>query len=121
MSSAEVEHWLDVDRFEDCDQDRLPIVTRLNPWIAARARTGRSGSSDLVSVHETPAPAQVAAACGIEKGTPVVARHQLLRLDDEPAELVGTYYPTEIARGSALAEMKKIKGRLSLAYRAERR
>ena len=80
------------------------------PWITDYARRGKRGASELISVAETPAPAQVGLAFGVAKGTPVVTRHQLLRLDDEPAELVWTYYPTEIARGTALAEPRRIKG-----------
>lgn len=80
------------------------------PWITDHASRGRQGSSDLISVGEVPAPAQVAAVFGIEKGARVVERHQLLKLDDEPAELVWTYYPTDIARGTALAKPKKMKG-----------
>ncbi|GAA0529076.1 GntR family transcriptional regulator [Paractinoplanes ferrugineus] len=80
------------------------------PWITDHANQGRRGSSDLISVGETPAPAQVAAAFGIDKGTAVVTRHQLLKLDGEPAELVWLYYPVEIARGTPLAEQKKFTG-----------
>lgn len=80
------------------------------PWITDHANQGRRGSSDLISVGEVPAPAQVAAAFGTKKGAPVVARHQLLKLDGEPAELVWTYYPVDIARGTPLTEPKKIKG-----------
>jgi GntR family transcriptional regulator len=79
-------------------------------WITAHASQGRSGSSELRFVRETPAPAEVAAAYGIETGTPTVTRHQLLMLDGEPAELVWSYYTTDIARGTRLAEAKKIRG-----------
>jgi GntR family transcriptional regulator len=37
-------------------------------------------------------------------------REQILLLDGEPAELVKSYYPVEIARGTAIAEQKKIRG-----------
>ncbi len=39
-----------------------------------------------------------------------VLRRQLLSYDGEPAELVKSYYPAEIARGTALAEPRKIRG-----------
>jgi GntR family transcriptional regulator len=101
---------------------RQPVVVRAShyplpastgepyPWISDAASRGRRGSIELRWVGEAPAPAQVAAAFGIERGTPVVVRHQLLLLDDEPAELVWHHYPMDIARGSRLTENRKIKG-----------
>lgn len=80
------------------------------PWISDNAAKGRPARIDLRSVGEVPAPAQVAAAFGIERDAPVVCRHMLLCLADEPAELLWSYYPTEIARGTELAENRKIKG-----------
>ena len=37
-------------------------------------------------------------------------RRQLLFIDDEPAELATSYYPTHLARGTALAEQRRIRG-----------
>ncbi|MEU7903910.1 UTRA domain-containing protein [Actinoplanes sp. NPDC049118] len=51
-----------------------------------------------------------ASAFGLAEGDPVMLRHQLLLLDDEPAELVWSYYPVEVARGTVLAESRRIKG-----------
>lgn len=34
----------------------------------------------------------------------------MLLIDDEPAELVSSYYPLEIARGTAIARRQRIKG-----------
>jgi len=101
---------------------RVPVVIRashyprpagkgeLYPWMTDHATRGKVGSTQLISVGEEPAPAQVASAYGIERGTPVVVRHQLLLLDGEPAELVWNYYTTEVARGSHLSEERKIRG-----------
>ncbi|GAB3140426.1 GntR family transcriptional regulator [Micromonospora sonneratiae] len=80
------------------------------PWITDPYRRDRRGSSQLLAVGERPAPAQVAAAFGIATGDPVVMRHQLLLLDDEPAELVWLYFPVELARGTPLANPHKIQG-----------
>jgi GntR family transcriptional regulator len=101
---------------------RQPVVVRAShypaaapqgesyPWISDNARRGRLGSVDLRWVAERPAPAQVASAFGVEVHSLVVGRHQLLLLDEEPAELVWSYYPVDIARGTRLAEPKKIRG-----------
>ncbi|GAB1643966.1 GntR family transcriptional regulator [Krasilnikovia sp. MM14-A1259] len=102
--------------------DRRPLVVRAShypqpaspgepyPWISENAAGGRSGSSTLIEVGERPAPAQVAAAFGIAPEDPVVLRHQLLLLDDRPAELVWSHYPVDIARGTDLADHRRIKG-----------
>ncbi|MEV4625475.1 UTRA domain-containing protein [Micromonospora sp. NPDC049523] len=58
------------------------------PWVNDPSRNGQTGSSQLIAVDERPAPMQVAAAFGINKGEPVVMRHQSLLLDGEPVELV---------------------------------
>jgi GntR family transcriptional regulator len=101
---------------------RQPITVRANhysaaapagrpyPWISDHASRGRQAAIELLSVGEQKAPAQVAAAFGIDTETLVVVRHQLLLLDGEPAELVWSYYPVEIARGTRLAERRKIPG-----------
>ncbi len=80
------------------------------PWLTDTTRRDRVASIDLLAVGECPAPAQVAAAYGVEKGDSVVYRNLLLKLDGEPAELVWSYYRPEIAQGTALAEPNKIKG-----------
>jgi GntR family transcriptional regulator len=79
-------------------------------WITEADRRGRRGHSELLDVAEIPAPRAVAAVFGLYADDLVVARHQLLRLDDEPAELVWSYYTTDVARGTALAEPRLIKG-----------
>ena len=101
---------------------RQPIVVRANhypaaapagqpyPWISDFASRGRQPTIELLSVGEQKAPSQVAAAFGVDTETLVVVRHQLLLLDGEPAELVWSYYPADIARGTRLAERRKIPG-----------
>jgi len=102
--------------------DRQPLVVRAGhypspaaarqpyPWISEAAGRGRAASTKLISVGEQPAPARVAAAFSLATSTPVVVRHQLRLLDGEPAELVWSYYPTEIARGTALAASRRLRG-----------
>ncbi|MER7761881.1 GntR family transcriptional regulator [Streptomyces sp. NPDC097619] len=80
------------------------------PWLAETARHGGRASVTLLDVRPAPAPADVAAALGLPGGTRVHVRSQLLTLDDEPVELVTSYYPSEIARDTPLAQAKKIRG-----------
>jgi GntR family transcriptional regulator len=80
------------------------------PWISENTGPGRSASVELRFVGEVPAPAQVAAALGVQREAMVVSRHELLLLDGEPAELVWHYYRADVARGTRLAENRKIRG-----------
>ena len=44
-----------------------------------------------------------------ENGTAIV-RQQLLSHDGDPVELVSSYYPPDLAQGTALTEARKIRG-----------
>lgn len=79
-------------------------------WITVAAGRSQHGTSRLLDVGEVPAPAQVAAAIGIDPGTPVVRRRQLLLLDGQPVELVHAYYPTDLARDTPLADRRRLRG-----------
>ncbi|RAO26446.1 hypothetical protein PSN13_06474 [Micromonospora saelicesensis] len=79
-------------------------------WITAAAERGQRGAYRLLDVAEVPAPVQVATAFSIDPGEPVVRRAQIGTIDGEPVELVHTYYPTDLARGTALAVKRLIKG-----------
>jgi DNA-binding GntR family transcriptional regulator len=79
-------------------------------WSADAAAHGRRGTQRILHAGEVPAPSEVARVLRIPEGEPVVVRRRLILLDDEPNELTDTYYPTEIARGTALSGTAKIKG-----------
>jgi GntR family transcriptional regulator len=79
-------------------------------WIAEAQRKGMTATSELLDVEEVAPPATVAEALGIAQGETAILRRQLLKLDGEPAELVENYYPIDIARGTPIAEGKKVKG-----------
>ncbi|MFF0381678.1 GntR family transcriptional regulator [Streptomyces sp. NPDC004286] len=79
-------------------------------WLTEAAKLGARPDSSLLDVRETSAPADVAAALRIARGETVLLREQILTLDDEPVELVKSYYPMAIARGTAITEKRKIRG-----------
>lgn len=79
-------------------------------WLTEAEKQGLHASSELVSVDEVTPPADVRELMGLGKDDVAVRRVQVLSLDGEPAELVKTYYPVELARGTVLAEPRKIKG-----------
>jgi GntR family transcriptional regulator len=79
-------------------------------WIAEAERHGRAGRSDLLFVGEVTPPADVRAAMGLAEDGTAMERRQVMYLDDEPCELVKSYYPMDLARDTAMAVKRKIKG-----------
>ncbi|MFF8813317.1 GntR family transcriptional regulator [Streptomyces pactum] len=79
-------------------------------WISEAAAHQARGSARLLDVAEVTPPTDVAAALRLPEGGTAVLRAQVLLLDDEPVELVKSYYPMELARGTALTARRRIKG-----------
>jgi GntR family transcriptional regulator len=94
-------------------------------WSAEATRHGGVGTQRLLEVAELVPAAEVTEALRLESGTPVVLRRRMMLLDDRPVELTNSYYPASIARGTGLAESRKIRGGAvsllaELGYRASR-
>lgn len=80
-------------------------------WISeAAAGHQAGGSSRLLDVTEIRPPADVAEALRLPENGTALLRAQVLLLDGEPVELVKSYYPLELARGTAMMDRRKIKG-----------
>lgn len=79
-------------------------------WTEESAKRGHQGDQKLTFAGEISAPPEVAEVFGIDEGAAVVARERVITLDGEPIELTNTYYPAAIAAGTALADLRKIKG-----------
>ncbi|WP_405687253.1 GntR family transcriptional regulator [Streptomyces sp. NBC_00057] len=79
-------------------------------WLSEAVNSGARAHSTLIEVAEEKPPADVAVALGLQSGGTAVLRRQVLSIDDEPAELVASYYPLDIARGTALTERRRIAG-----------
>lgn len=56
-----------------------------------------------VVVSETPAAGDVAEGLDMENGTPVLSRARRFLVDDRPVQLATSYYPLDIARGTAIS------------------
>lgn len=100
---------------EDWMHSAQPYLTPAGPgeadaWREGAKRAGRTGSQRLLAVEEIPAPPRIAAALRQPEGAIVVRRSRLILLDDEPFELTDSYYPAHVAKGTALAESRKIRG-----------
>ncbi|MCQ8191015.1 GntR family transcriptional regulator [Streptomyces rugosispiralis] len=80
-------------------------------WISEAAAGHQArGSSRLLDATEIRPPADVAEALRLPEDGMALLRAQVLLLDDEPVELVKSYYPLELARGTAMMDRRKIKG-----------
>ncbi|MFB7545032.1 GntR family transcriptional regulator [Streptomyces zaomyceticus] len=79
-------------------------------WTAEAASRGRRGGQRLLCVEEVEPPPAVREFFGVEPGDSVVVRGRLILLDDAPVELAYSYYPGHIARGTRLADARKIPG-----------
>lgn len=90
----------------------MPYVSgrRGDAWGAEAAEHGGTGTQQLLGVEEVAAPATVADMLGLAPDEPVVVRRRLMLFDNQPVELVDSYYPTRIARDTRLAEARKVPG-----------
>ncbi|MFB9470567.1 UTRA domain-containing protein [Nonomuraea salmonea] len=79
-------------------------------WTEEAAQHGHTGSNILREVVELYPPASVGAALGLREDEPAVVRRRTVLLDEQPIELADSYYPASIARGTRLADMRKIPG-----------
>ncbi|MFI1924217.1 MULTISPECIES: GntR family transcriptional regulator [unclassified Streptomyces] len=79
-------------------------------WLSEAAKHGTHARIQLLDVAESRPPADVRAAFGLPADGIALLRGQILLVDDEPAELVESYYPLDIARGTPLAERRRIRG-----------
>ncbi|MYU20791.1 UTRA domain-containing protein [Streptomyces sp. SID8352] len=71
---------------------------------------GKRGGQQLAEVAEVIPPTIVAAALRLSPGETAVVRRRLILLGGEVIELADSYYPGAVARGTPLAERRKIKG-----------
>ncbi|MGW2227024.1 GntR family transcriptional regulator [Streptomyces formicae] len=79
-------------------------------WLTEATKHGLRAHSTLVKVTEVRPPADVSAALNLATDETALLRHQVLAIDDEPAELVKSYYPMAIASGTALTGKRRIAG-----------
>jgi DNA-binding GntR family transcriptional regulator len=68
------------------------------------------GGQRLADVAEVIPPENVAASLLLSPGEKAAVRRRVILLDGDAIELADSYYPLAIARGTALAEKRKIKG-----------
>lgn len=79
-------------------------------WLTEAQKKGKQPAIELLDVREVQPPHEVAAALALSTNEPALLRKQLLSFRPDPCELVHSYYPLELARGTAMMERRKIKG-----------
>ncbi|MBD3549844.1 UTRA domain-containing protein [Streptomyces sp. JV180] len=79
-------------------------------WTEEANRQSTKGSQELTRTGQAVPPPAVANAFRLAAGETAIVRGRTIYSDDAPVELADTYYPRDIAEGTALAEPRKIKG-----------
>ena len=79
-------------------------------WTGEALRRGGKGSQRIIEVAEVEPQQAVAEALRLGQSETVVVRRRVILLDDHPVELVDSYFPAAIARGTGLANQSKIPG-----------
>jgi len=86
----------------------VPPEGERDRWTTEGAKDGRRAEQRITFVGEVEPPEEVADSLGLSDAGTVVVRRRVMFLDDEPVELVESYYPTELVRGSRIMEVDKI-------------
>ncbi len=86
----------------------VPPEGERDRWTTESAKEGRRATQRITFVGEVEPPEDVADNLGLPDAGTAVLRKRVLLLDDEPVELVESYYPTELVRGSPIVEAGKI-------------
>jgi GntR family transcriptional regulator len=79
-------------------------------WLTEATKRQQRGKYRMLEVGEVVPPIEVARAMRLEDGGTAMLRSRIGFLDDQPAELVHSYYPLELAQGTRLADRRLIPG-----------
>lgn len=79
-------------------------------WLSEAVKRNQVGKYKMLEVAEVVPPIEVARAMRLKEGETAMLRSRVGYLDGQPAELVHSYYPIELARGTRLADRRLIPG-----------
>lgn len=79
-------------------------------WLSEATKRQQRGKYKIMAVRESVPPIEVARALRLDEGGTALLRSRIGFLDDQPAELVHSYYPLELARGTRLTDRRLIPG-----------
>ena len=81
------------------------------PGFNAQAlEQGMSPRQAITEVARISAPADVAQQLDLDEGSPVIVRRRVFFADDAPVALTDSYYPADMAAGTAIERPERIKG-----------
>lgn len=79
-------------------------------WVSEATKRSQRGTNRIIRVASVIPPRRVREVLGLADDGEAILRSRIGLLDDEPAELVDSYYPAELAHGTRLADRRKIPG-----------
>lgn len=79
-------------------------------WLSEATKRQQRSKYKMITVREAVPPVEVARALRLDEGGTALLRSRIGFLDDQPAELVHSYYPLDLARGTRLADRRLIPG-----------
>lgn len=79
-------------------------------WRTAMADNGRDGDQEILGVARVVAPDEVAARLLLDEQGMVVVRRRVMLVDQHPYQLADSYFPVDVAAGTRLERLAKIKG-----------
>lgn len=79
-------------------------------WLSEATKRGQRSKYRMLAVREAVPPVEVARALRLEEGGTAMLRSRVGYLNDQPAELVHSWYPIELATGTRLADRRLIPG-----------
>jgi GntR family transcriptional regulator len=79
-------------------------------WRSEAERLGMRGTQELRDVGEVAVADDVGGLLGVAPGSTVIVRRRVMLLDDEPVQIADSYYPLDLARGTPIAEPRKLLG-----------
>ncbi|MFF0094643.1 GntR family transcriptional regulator [Streptomyces canus] len=79
-------------------------------WLSEATKRQQRSKYRMLAVRESVPPVEVARALRLDEGGTALLRSRIGFLDDQPAELVHSYYPIELAHGTRLADRRLIPG-----------
>lgn len=88
-------------------RNKQPFVVEVAPYFVP---SPGGYSYSLLEVTESRPPVEVARILGLSSDGTAVLRRRLTSYRGEPVELDASWYPSEIAAGTSLAEHRKIRG-----------
>ncbi|MFH9574234.1 GntR family transcriptional regulator [Streptomyces sp. NPDC017454] len=79
-------------------------------WLSEATKRQQTSRYRMLEVAEVTPPTEVARALRLAEGGTAMLRSRIGLLDGQPAELVHSYYPIELAHGTRLADRRLIPG-----------